>query len=696
MKIDKISLNNFRQYYGNITVDLQTRASQNIIVIGGKNGYGKTNFLIALVWTLYGEKISQVDDNFRKEIRKEDNYNKFMKQSLNWDAEKEGITQFAIEILISDIEVPTSSDSVKKDCIIRRVFDIESMEETLSIKYSDKDEEIFQTDEDRINFIHDFIIPVEAAKFVFFDAEQIASLAELSTKDEGSVMNDALGKLLGLDIYEGLIEDLRLYANSLKKDGANENIKEQLTNSEKTIELNELKIDEIEQNIAQNENRIKELKSQIINYNNYINEHSSKDILNYNREDLIDQKTKLEEKEKEIESRFQEMAEIIPLAMLVGKLEEVSEHLILQEQNKYSEESNQILKDKFDNFIEHLFNQPPDPQDSSMSFKNKMFYSQKAQTLLDTIFESTSPLSELAFEHDLSNSDKDLLQSAINLLRQQTKDTFLLTIESYNQIKNEIQEVESLLRKIDSNFQDELIIEYISKKEESERKVEKHLSENGALINQKEELNKQNIRQSQNYQILLQKVNVTQKRKQKLEKANQYIKVLSEFVKSQKDIKKESLSKNIYAEMLKLMHKLQNSDEKMISEAKVDILPDDSGLKVTLYDYEGRVKPKESLSQGEKQLYISSLIKAILMEAVQSYPIFIDTPLGRLDDEHIKNILLYYYPDLADQVVILATNNEITPKRFNDIKSNVSKSYVLENNKNRTSFKQGYFTNYEN
>jgi DNA sulfur modification protein DndD len=696
MKIDKISINNFRQYYGSVSIDLQTNSSKNIVVIGGKNGYGKTNFLIALVWGLYGEKISQVDDNFKKEIQKEGNYNRFMRQSLNWSVENEGKTSFSIEIYVSDIELPGNSDSLKSNCIITREFDVESMEESLSIRYFNSNEEIFNTEEDKLNFIHDFIIPVEAAKFVFFDAEKIASLAELSTKDEGSVLNDALGKLLGLDIYEGLIDDLKIYMNNLKKEGANENIKEQITNTEKTIELNRTKIDEIEQTIAQNESKVRELKLKINDYNAFINEHSPKDILNYNREDVLREKGKLVAKETELEEKFQEMAELIPLAILTGKLEEVFEQIIIQDQNRLNIDSNQAIKERFDNFIEKLFNQPPDPQEGSMSFKNKVFYSQKAQTLLDTIFENNEKISELEFEHDLSNSDKELIQVAINLLRQQSKENFALTIESFNIVKNDILEIDNLLRKIDSNFQDELIVEYIAKKEEAERRIEKLISENGSLLNQKEELNKLNTRQSQQYQILIQKITVTEKRKQKLERASLYLKTLSDFVKSQKDIKKENLNKNIYAEMIKLMHKLQSAEEKLISEVKVEILPDDSGLKITLYDKDGRIIPKESLSQGEKQLYISSLIKAILMEAVQSYPIFIDTPLGRLDDEHIKNILLYYYPDLAEQVVILATNNEITPRRFNDIKNNVSKSYTLENTNNRTTFKPGYFVNYEN
>ena len=80
MKIKSITLNNFRQFYGSVSIDLNTNSKQNIVLIGGKNGYGKTNFLLSIVWCLYGEKIVQIDDNFKKEIQKETNYSKFMKQ----------------------------------------------------------------------------------------------------------------------------------------------------------------------------------------------------------------------------------------------------------------------------------------------------------------------------------------------------------------------------------------------------------------------------------------------------------------------------------------------------------------------------------------------------------------------------------------------------------------------------------------
>lgn len=70
MRINKIKLHNFRQYYDTVEIDLKTDENKNIVLIGGKNGFGKTNLLIALVWCLYGDKIENIDDNFKKKYGK--------------------------------------------------------------------------------------------------------------------------------------------------------------------------------------------------------------------------------------------------------------------------------------------------------------------------------------------------------------------------------------------------------------------------------------------------------------------------------------------------------------------------------------------------------------------------------------------------------------------------------------------------
>ena len=258
MKFSNIEINNFRQYYNSVNVDLGTNDEKNIVIIGGRNGYGKTNFLLSIVWCLFGDKISQIDENFKKEIQKEKNYSSFMQQSINWTAKKENKTRFSVSIKISDIELPelrtlnSNTDSI----LIKRTFDVASMNETLSIIDVASNLEIFDDESDKINFINDYIIPIDAAKFVFFDAEKIAEIANLSIKDEGSFINDALGKILGLDTYETLIEDIEFYINSLKKEGASKNLQEQIINNEKAIEISEDQINNLEE---ENAERLKEI-----------------------------------------------------------------------------------------------------------------------------------------------------------------------------------------------------------------------------------------------------------------------------------------------------------------------------------------------------------------------------------------------------------------------------------------------------
>ncbi len=695
MKIQTIEIRNFRQYYGHTIIDLNTTPNKNIILIGGQNGYGKTNLLLSLVWCLYGDKISLVDENFKKEIQKEKNYSSFMQQSINWTARDENKTDFSVQLEIAGIELPEqgkSNSNKRNQIIIKRNFNVASMEETLEIRDAFSDRVIFLDEGDKVNFINDFIIPLEAAKFVFFDAEKIAEIANLSIKEEGGFINDALGKILGLDTYESLIEDLEVYINNLKKEGATKNLQEEIADKENTIKIFSIDIQQLEEENAERFKDIDSLKKQIRDYNNSISLHSKKSGSKINREGIILEIEKLELKELELNEKFNELSEIIPLVILTGKLEEVNSHLDLQEKNDINVSSSQENIVKIEQFIEQLFNQPPEPDNSSFSLKDKLFYYNKAQKISSELFNVTNnEFIDLNFEHDLSNSEKKLIKDTTSLVNTQSKDFFENIIEDFHGIKQQILELKKTLNIVDAELEDELILEYSSSKESAERKIAEFHEIIGKNKGKIEKHRKDITRINQQFQTLLKKVEINQKNKTKIKRSLDYLHVLETFVLEQKELKKESLAKNILEEMQKLMHKLNQKNNQFVTEVKVAILADGKGMKVTLLNKEGIEVKKEILSQGEKQLYISSLIKALLKESIQSLPIFIDTPLGRLDDEHIKNILIYYYPDLSDQVVILSTNNEITPKRFNDISKYVSKSYILKNDGVNTQLKNGYF-----
>ena len=700
MKFSNIEINNFRQYYNSVNIDLTTSSDKNIIIIGGKNGYGKTNFLLSIVWCLYGDKISQIDENFKKEIQKEKNYSSFMQQSINWTAKRENKTNFSVNIFITEIELPElrTLSSNTESVIIERTFDVATMNETLSIIDAVSKIEIFDDESDKINFINDYIIPIDAAKFVFFDAEKIGEIANLSIKEEGSFINDALGKILGLDTYETLIDDVEFYINNLKKEGATKNLQELIANKENEIRISEIDIEKFEEENAEKLKEIDDLKKKIREYDNLISKHSKQGNSIFDREAVLIEIEKLKIKEDELNERFNELSEIIPLAILTGKLEEVNEHLEIQEKNETSQIFSKENSEKIESFIELLFNKPPEPENSTMSLKDKMFYYQKAQSLGSELFKENDDYVELEFEHDLNNSEKRLISDAINLINTQSKDLFETTIDEFNETKIKLSDLTKTLSKVDADLEDELILDYSSKKETSDYNVTEKNRKIGENHQQITKLKNDIVRLNQQLVTLVKKVDINEQNKLKIKKSNEYIEVLNLFLDEQKDKHKDSLEKTILIELKTLMHKL-NSEEnqsKFIEDVKVTILASGQGMKITLMDQDDNEIRKESLSSGEKQIYISCLIKAILKESIQSLPIFIDTPLGRLDEEHRDSITKKYYPALSEQVVLFTTNSEITPKRFKDISANVSKSYLLVNDGANTNLINGYFQSYEN
>jgi len=694
MQINRITLENFRQYYGHNPIDLKTGENRNIVIIGGRNGYGKTNFLLSLVWCLYGENISQVDDHFKKEITKEGNYAKFVKSTLNWTAARNGVEEFAVELLISGIELPetaTNDDEGTYDCQVKRTYNVATGVETFTIDIIGVEQNFIKTGDDKINFVNDYLIPLEAAKFVFFDAEKIASWAELSTKEEGSVLNDAVGKVLGLDVYEDMIDDLQTYCDGLRKESATAQVKQQISSTERGIELNNEKLESLDNQYYEAEDKIAEYRRTIAQYESFLAAHAGQSGANDNLEALYERKRKLEVKSKELEQYFNDLAESLPFAILAPKLGEVIEHLERQDKNDAGEEQQAELRMKSEYLIEQLFNLPPAPPDGDISLYKKVFYADKAKGLIDTIFGNVSQQEQLPFEHDLNRADKELIQDTFGYIKLQSQETFELTIDAFNDNKDELTELEARIKKIEADLQDEEIIEYANKKSALERKVDTLIESKGTFQNQKDTIRHENERLHQQLQLLLKKISVSEQKQKKLEKATRYIKSLEHFVIEQKTQKCHTLETSIYAELSKLMHKLNQGGTRFIAGVRAEVLPENSGLKITLYNDNNEPLAKEALSQGEKQIYISCLIKAIISLSISEYPVFIDTPLGRLDDEHIRQILLYYYPDLASQVVLMATNNEIPPSRYKMVADHVARTYLLENIDKHTSFKAGYF-----
>ncbi|WP_207886922.1 AAA family ATPase [Pseudomonas sp. 30_B] len=54
MKLKKLTIRNFRQFYGEVSINFATNEQASVTVIHGENGAGKTSLLNAFKWVLYG------------------------------------------------------------------------------------------------------------------------------------------------------------------------------------------------------------------------------------------------------------------------------------------------------------------------------------------------------------------------------------------------------------------------------------------------------------------------------------------------------------------------------------------------------------------------------------------------------------------------------------------------------------------
>lgn len=111
----------------------------------------------------------------------------------------------------------------------------------------------------------------------------------------------------------------------------------------------------------------------------------------------------------------------------------------------------------------------------------------------------------------------------------------------------------------------------------------------------------------------------------------------------------------------------------------VDRVTLDEGYTMTFLDDAGREVGRSSLSSGLKQLAATALLWALKDVSGVDMPVIIDTPLGRIDRENQDNMLNHYYPQLAQQVIVLPTNSEIDQRRFDLIRDRVAGQFKIVN-----------------
>lgn len=681
MFIKKIVIDNFRIYKGKNVIEFDLDEEKNISIISGNNGFGKTTFLMSLVWCLYGKNMGMVDEMYRQEILEKGGYPKYIDSSLNRISKANNETTFSVAITFQDVKIPDitcNEVEIIRTCNVSRNNDIltilidgqvnELLSDILSVDNKDGNE----------NFIREFILPTEIAKFFFFDAEKIVALAEPKIDNEKRLdISKAYTEVLGIKKYEDLKDKLYIIAQDCKEKSAKHTDKIELNNLNTHIDNLNIELESIENKIKdvsslKNEylQRSEEIQQKLIKENNKI----TLEELNQFKENQL----QLKEKRAELFDKLKESQELIPFTFVGELLLNLKNQIELEFKSKTLSINKSNVEDKINNILNELellkknttFMIPVNVRD---------FYENNMKLLINKYFsdnnEDNSEIIDVNIIHDFSDNVIREFNNLINTLKFDFKSQIEQLSDEYERINREINKINRQIMDAEKNTEDDNVKLLREKKNDLNNLVKSKEEEIAILYEQKGALQSDIINSRKKLDALLLNIETASEYTDKYNKTIEIYDTLKQFIKTFKDDKKRSLENRVLKELINLLHK-----KDFITRVSVEIHDNGNDVDIVLFDSRDKPISKSSLSMGERQLYASALLKGLVDESNILFPVFIDSPLQKFDKTHALNIIQNFYPNVSHQVVLFPLiHKELTSDEYQNLLPNIKNCTIIQN-----------------
>lgn len=692
MLINKIILNNYRLYEGENVISFNFDENKNIYLVCGENGFGKTTFLHSLLWCLYGRFVGDIP------VSGQDagNYTATQKGNLNLSAarryeelatpeaiaaiKKSGYAGYeeiqkdsicSVTICFTEVGIPSIPC---RNISVKRSYDALLQKEDVEILIDGNRNELTEEIGPDV-FINDFILNKDIASLFFFDSEEIVSLAETSTIAERRKLSQAYEEVLGIRKYEELktnLESLRLRYRKKSKDLT---LRDKLESLEAERDAKRQEALDLESTIEQMQASMDALREE----NEQLQTKLSREGSSVKTEELQRVKAVIEHCKQEdarMKNAIKQFIDYAPFAV-AGNVFSQAYQLAKADHNTTAINNaavaqNSVL-DALSSDMEQLL--------SSMPLKKKE--TEEAQKKLESIIAKyRGGTSNREIRLNISDEDFAEIEAVYNSLTTTYKLEFSTLAEAYRKNRITLERNAKRLANIQSKESDEVVKALRDKKNDIEQKIrdtDEQLRQNhvktGELKLTLESLNKQ-------IKELSRKVSVDDADEEKDKVASELIGELDTFLFSLKETKKSSLELRIRNALNTLMHK-----EDFIGRVEVEL--EDDSMDIKLYSPDGFEIDKMLLSKGEKQLYATSVLKALVDESGIQFPVFIDSPLQKFDKSHASKIITEFYPSISKQVTLFPLlHKELTATEYEMLKPYVENAVVISNDTVRSTFKK--------
>lgn len=642
MIIKKLVLHNFGVYASTNTFEFH--GEKPVVLIGGMNGRGKTTFLEAVLLSLYGS------NSFAYSESKYKTFGQYLKSFVN-------VSDGTLETYV-DLEFSMESELYR----IHREWSgaKQRISETIKV-YKDGEYNQFLTDNWTM-FIEN-ILPSGLSNFFFFDGEKIA---ELAVEDTSSQMKESIKTLLGISVLDLLKGDLGRIINRITKNQVASSEAKLIEELREKRDLAVKALEDVDAEIAELE-ALKLEASQ--NLEQKRQEYSAKggDIVTQRQELFQKRSTVSSHIETLKEQLIQDAASELPFILVTDLLRNIRENAEIEQDQRMlsvalkkmramlpeylkANASDEKAAERFIAFIDGAMGKSAAVVPCKLS-DTSLF---KLQVLLDDQI--------LATKFTVSDHQRELAK-----LQEQADQ-----LDSYMAVDIDEKAIAKIYREIKEWEQEIIDIEV-----KLERKAEERRTCNGEAMSAVSMFNK-------HVEAYLKRVELNDDGDRIIKYSHMANAILEEY-----KIRLQRNKIGIVAETMTACYKKLANKKNLIETVEMDPITLDLRYINTI----GETVNKASLSAGEKQLMVISLLWALALCSKKKLPVIIDTPLSRLDSAHRVSLIQTYFPQASEQTIILSTDSEIDQNYYEIMKDNIGDEFTLiyDDASKSTTIRQGYF-----
>lgn len=629
MLFRRIEICNFGRYEGTIFFDTTVTGDRNVILVKANNDRGKTTLLQAIKFAMYGE------EGIRPKLASD---------WINFQKASKGDGEMHVEIKFDHEGHEYRLKRLIKFRKTERGKEIATVgNSTVDLFKNDNPYMVNDSESNKKDWI-DTILPKDASQFFFFDGEEIQKYIQHEEVHVKQAIEQVLGIKELLNAKEDMMEIFRRfqaeYDKNIRKHTKDEKSRNELERINRELkEVYEyIEAEQKYQNGAEAEkNRLdKEQKK-------YEAIKAIVDARDTAENELESQKKLLYSNKKKLAVARGNTSLVLlsPLLEIIHKTEEDPPSV-----DRWQSDTIRYILGNLD----HCVCDRPIDQHMRDVFNTKILNIKPSKT---SILKKS--VNNILIEHEPAAKWARLqesLEKAADIMQEIDKQK-----STINDLNSQIRGNESTRAITDLQQQYEEVVKDIGV---SETRLEQYKAKKLKLENQKTAVDSRI-----NASVVDAQLTLAKRRKDTCQKVRECI---YQSIEKFYETRKPDLERHIS----QIFSSLTNNPD-MYKGLKIDR---NFSMKVVRNDGTELPTFKYSPSAGASQIVATSMIGGLNKFATRDAPVVIDTPMGRLDPEHRKN-LIRYYSQMSKQIIILYQPSELKNEDIQNINDSLASEWEI-------------------